>query len=151
MADDSSRRAIQNAFSLIYGLKLPSEIYASYMFATKLKDAGRALPKVHLIAKNRITQYMGSASAYAAVLNAIEGDIGSLMKSHKDIFTFKKSENGFVEIRDFQTTGVVAFAKGLPFSKVRPGKQSINGHRVGVKQDYLDNCIEALEDLVKML
>ncbi len=30
MADDSSRRAIQNAFSLIYGLKLPSDIYAKY-------------------------------------------------------------------------------------------------------------------------
>lgn len=33
MADDSSRRAIQNAFSLIYGLKLPSEIYSKYAFA----------------------------------------------------------------------------------------------------------------------
>jgi len=32
MADDSSRRAIQNVFSLIHGLKLPSEIYASYAF-----------------------------------------------------------------------------------------------------------------------
>lgn len=52
MADNSSRRAIQNAFSLIYGLKLPSEIYSAYAFATKLKAAGRPLPKVHLIAKN---------------------------------------------------------------------------------------------------
>ena len=34
MADDSSRRAIQNAFSLVYGLKLPSDIYAKYAFAT---------------------------------------------------------------------------------------------------------------------
>ena len=49
MADDSSRRAIQNAFSLIFGLKLPSEIYASYAFATKLKGADRGLPKIHLI------------------------------------------------------------------------------------------------------
>ena len=30
MADDSSPRAIQNAFSLVYGLKLPSEIYSKY-------------------------------------------------------------------------------------------------------------------------
>src|SRR6266700_4362844 len=121
MADDSSRRAIQNAFSLIYGLKLPSAIYAAYMFATKLSDAARPLPKVHLIAKNRITQYMGSASAYAAVLNAIEADIQGLLSTHPQLFTFKKIENGFVEVRDFQTTGVVSFAKGLPFSKVRAG------------------------------
>jgi hypothetical protein len=44
MADDSSRRAIQNAFSLVYGLKLPSDIYAAYAFATKLHAAGRSLP-----------------------------------------------------------------------------------------------------------
>lgn len=75
MADDSSRRAIQNAFSLIFDLKLPSEIaiYAAYMFATKLKDAGRGLPKVHLIVRNRL--YMGAASAYAAVLQAVQTDV----------------------------------------------------------------------------
>jgi hypothetical protein len=151
MADDSSRRAIQNAFSLVYGLKLPSEIYASYAFATKLKAAGRPLPCVHVIAKNRLTQYMGPASAYAAVLAAIDKDITKLLKSNPEIFTFKAAPDGFAEIRDFQTTGVVAFAKGLPFSKLQPGKQSINGHRVQVKQDYLDNSIESLESLVDHL
>lgn len=151
MADDSSRRAIQNAFSLIFGLKLPSEIYASYAFATKLKDAKRSLPKVHLIAKNRITQYMGSASAYAAVLDAIHKDIESLLKTNPEIFSFKTIKTGFVDIRDFQTTGVVAFAKGLPFSKLRAGKQSINGHRVQVKQDYLTNSISSIEQIVTQL
>lgn len=151
MADDSSRRAIQNAFSLIYGLKLPSEIYAAYAFATKLKDAKRALPQVHLIAKNRITQYMGAASAYAAVLNAIQKDITALLTTHKDIFSFTKPADGFVEIRDFQTTGVVAFAKGLPFTKLQPGKQSINGHRVGVKADYLANSVASIKELIAHL
>lgn len=151
MADDSSRRAIQNAFSLIYGLKLPSEIYASYAFATKLKYAKRLLPKVHLIAKNRITQYMGAASAYAAVLHAIQSDIQSLLKTNPEIFTFKTAAIGFVEIRDFQTTGVVAFAKGLPFSKLPVGKQTINGHRVQVKEDYLTNSIDSIERIVTHL
>jgi cellulose biosynthesis protein BcsQ len=151
MADDSSRRAIQNAFSLIFGLKLPSEIYASYAFATKLGAAGRPLPKVHLIAKNRITQYMGSASAYAAVLAAIQDDIENLLKTNPEIFSFKTSKQGFVDIRDFQTTGVVAFAKGQPFSAVRVGKQSINGHRVQVKKEYLQNSIESMEKLVAHL
>jgi cellulose biosynthesis protein BcsQ len=151
MADDSSRRAIQNAFSLIYGLKLPSEIYAAYMFATKLKSAGRNLPKVHLIVRNRLTQYMGAASAYAAVLQAIQADLQSLLKTNPELFTFKKVDQGFVDIRDFQTTGVVAFAKGQPFSHVRAGKQSVNGHRVQVKQDYLDNCVASLEALAKAL
>lgn len=151
MADDSSRRAIQNAFSLIFGLKLPSDIYASYAFATKLKLAGRKLPKVHLIAKNRITQYMGPASAYAAVLAAIQEDIQGVLETNPDIFSFQTTAAGFVEIRDFQTTGVIAFAKGLPFSKVKAGKQSIDTHRVQIKQAYLDNSIESIRSLVAKL
>lgn len=151
MADDSSRRAIQNAFSLIYGLKLPSEIYAAYNFATKLREAGRQLPKIHLIARNRLTQYMGAASAYSAVLQAIQNDVKDLLKSNADLFTFNKVERGFVDIRDFQTTGVVAFAKGQPFSHVKAGKQTVNSHRVQVKQDYLDNCVTSLEGLATLL
>jgi cellulose biosynthesis protein BcsQ len=151
MADDSSRRAIQNAFSLIYGLKLPSDIYLRYAFATKLRDAGRSLPKVHLIAKNRITQYMGSASAYAAVLKSIDADVKSLVDSNPEMFTFTNVKTGMVEVRDFQTTGVVAFAKGLPFFELSAGKQSISGHRVGVKADYLTNCIDSINGLVSKL
>ena len=151
MADDSSRRAIQNAFSLVYGLKLPSDIYATYAFATRLRDAGRTLPKVHLIAKNRITQYMGSASAYAAVLRSIDHDVDALMKSNPDIFTFTDSEEGVVEIRDFQTTGVVAFARGCPFYSLSSGKLDVTGQRVRIKEEYRVNCVNAMEELVATL
>lgn len=151
MADDSSRRAIQNAFSLIYGLKLPSEIYSSYAFATKLQDANRSLPKVHLLVKNRLTQYMGPASAYVAVLRAIEDDADKLLKTNPEIFTFAAVEKGIVNVRDFQTTGVVAFAKGLPFSRLETGKQSINGHRVQVKEEYLIDCKNAINDIYRKI
>lgn len=86
MADDSSRRVIQNAFSLIYGSKLPSDIYASYAFATRLKNAGRPLPQVHAIAKNRHSQYMGPSSAYAAALQSIYDDVSKLLMSNSEIF-----------------------------------------------------------------
>jgi hypothetical protein len=147
MADDSSRRAVQNALSLVYGLRLPSPIYATYAFNAKLEKAQRSLPKVHVIAKNRITQYMGPASAYHAVLDAIESDIVGLLKTNPNLFTFQNIKDGVVEIRDFQTTGVVAFAKGLPFSRLRAGKQSIGRHRVQVKQDYLNNAIASVKSL----
>jgi AAA domain len=151
MADDSSRRAVQNALSLVYGLSLPSPIYTAYAFSSKLATAGRSLPQVHLIAKNRITQYMGPASAYHAVLTAIEKDITALMKTNPTLFTFNKCADGMVEIRDFQTTGVVAFAKGAPFSQLAPGKQDIGGHRVQVKDDYRLDCLKAITHLVARL
>ncbi len=151
MADDSSRRAIQNAFSLVYGLKLPSEIYSQYAFATKLREAGRDLPKVHVIAKNRLTQYMGAASAYSAVLRSIDTDIAVLITQYPDMFTVAEPENAVVEIRDFQTAGVVAFARGCPFYSQRSGRADVVGRRVRVKEEYLQNCVDSLQFLVDKL
>jgi len=151
MADDSSRRAVQNALSLVYGLSLPSPIYATYAFNTKLDAAKRKLPQVHLIVKNRLTQYMGPASAYFAVLQAIDGDLKKLLKSNPRFFTFNKMADATVDVRDFQTTGVVAFAKGCPFSYLSAGKQDIGGHRVQVKEEYRQNAISAMGDLVAKL
>jgi cellulose biosynthesis protein BcsQ len=148
MADDSSRRAIQNAFSLVYGLSLPSDIYATYAFATKLHNAGRRLPKVHVVAKNRLTQYMGPASAYAAVLRSIESDVNTLLQRHPDIFTFQNTADGIIDIRDFQTTGVVAFAKGCPFYDMPTGRINIGGQRVRVNGPNKTNCIDAIDELV---
>ena len=129
MADDSSRRAIQNAFSLIYGFRLPSEIYSTYAFATRLTEAGRDLPKVHMIAKNRLTQYITPASAYAAVLRSIDMDIEELISTHPDVFSFDSVRDSSVEIRDFQTTGVVAFARGMPFTVLTAGRKEIMGQQ----------------------
>jgi cellulose biosynthesis protein BcsQ len=151
MADDSSRRAIQNAFSLVYGLKLPSAIYATYAFATRLRDAGRDLPKVHVIAKNRLTQYMGPASAYSAVLRSIDDDVTALIKANPDMFTFSKVEDGIVHIRDFQTAGVVAYARGCPLYAQKAGKLTIMGQRVRVDPEYLQNCTDAVQGLVDKL
>lgn len=151
MADDSSRRAVQNALSLVYGLRLPSPIYATHAFSSKLQQVNRTLPQVHLIVKNRLTQYMGPASAYFAVLQGIDQDITQFLKTNSDFFTFQNTNNGTVEIRDFQTTGVVAFARGCPFSQLVAGKQDIGGHRVQVKEDYRINCLKAIDDLAKEL
>lgn len=148
MADDSSRRAIQNAFSLVYGLKLPSEIYTRYAFAEKMKDAGKELPKVHMILKNRLTQYMGPASAYATVLSSIDRDVEALLKSHPEIFTFNSVGDGVVNVRDFQTTGVVSSARGCPFYTLTSGRLDILGQRVQVKEDYRLQCVENIQRVV---
>ena len=148
MADDSSRRAIQNAFSLIFGLKLPSEIYSQYAFAEKMKKAGQDLPKVHMILKNRLTQYMGPASAYATVLQAIDEDIIKLLETNPEIFDFSEIKNGVANIRDFQTTGVVAAARGCPFYNLSSGRLDILGQRVQVKEEYRLNCVDNIKEVI---
>lgn len=148
MADDSSRRALQNAFSLVYGLHLPSQIYAQHSFASKLTAGNRSLPKVHLIIKNRLTQYMGPASAYSAVLSTIDTQLGELLGANPEIFNFNNIQDGILEIRDFQTTGVVAFAMGQSFNRLTSGRHDICGRRVRVKDDYREQSVTAISNLV---
>ncbi|MBO2680130.1 ParA family protein [Shewanella algae] len=151
MADDSSRRAVQNAIALVQGLQLPSATYAQHNFASQLQSAGRTPPQFHLFPKNRLTQYMGPASAYHAVLLEIDAMIENILNSNPNVLTFNTVADSNVEIRDFQTTGVVAFAQGIPFSRLRAGRHQLPGREVQVKADYLENCIDAMNDLVGKL
>lgn len=148
MADDSSRRALRNIFSLVYGINLPAAIYNQYAFNTKLTAAGKLLPKIHLVVKNRLTQYMGPASAYASVLTSIDNDLTQILTANPQHFTFNNISNGLVDIRDFQTTGVVAFAKATPFSRLSVGNHDIFGSITQVRQDYLNNCITSINNIV---
>lgn len=153
MADDSSRRAVQNALALVQGIDLPSEIYKQHNFASRLRDAERPVPKFHLFPKNRLTQYMGPASAYFSVLTSIDDIIEKVLEKNPRVFSFSKADDGIVDIRDFQTTGVVAFAKGLPFTKLRPGNYQMPGREnaTQISRDYLQNCIDAMNSLVQKL
>lgn len=151
MADDSSRRALTNIFSLVYGLNLPSAIYNTYAFNTKLTNGGRALPKIHLVVKNRLTQYMGPASAYASVLTSIDDDLNSVLVSHPQHFTFSSLTAGLVDVRDFQTTGVVAFAEATPFRRLTTGNHNIFGNNTQIQQEYLTNCINAINGIATKL
>jgi hypothetical protein len=74
-----------------------------------------------------------------------------LLKTNPSYFTFKKTADATVDVRDFQTTGVVAFARGCPFSKLEAGKQNIGGHRVQVKEEYRKNALKAINELVDKL
>lgn len=151
MADDSSRRALQNALSLIYGIRLPSPIYEKYTFSTQMNMSGRALPKIGLVVRNRITQYMGDASAYKAVLDSIYSDLQVAISQYPQYFSFSSLENGIISVRDFQTAGVMAFARGCPFVNMRSGSLSLNGRRVQVKAEQLDKVKDAIDNLVRLI
>jgi cellulose biosynthesis protein BcsQ len=150
-ADDSSRRGIQNALSLIFGMKLPSEIYAKHNFHTRMKSADIPSPKIHLVAKNRLTQYVRTAKGYAAVLDGIDSDLTAVHKTNPEYFTFKSTKDGVFEIRDFQTAGVVAFARGTPFSTMNAGTLSVATQRVQVNRIQLDDNRHIIDTLAAML
>lgn len=94
---------------------------------------------------------MGPASAYSAVLTSINQEVNDLVQENPEMFTFKESQDGVVEVRDFQTTGVVAFAYGSPFYQLSSGRYDVEGRDVQIRRDYLDNCVEAIDNLVRAI
>ncbi len=105
---------------------------------------------MHAIAKNRLTQYMGPSSAYAAVLKSIDQDVSKLLRSNSEIFTFAKIGQGVVDIRDFQTTGVVAFARRCPFYMLASGKLEVMGKRIQVNEPQRQLAVDAIDQLVAL-
>ncbi len=65
-ADDSSRVATNAMFILLHGQTPPHPVYGSWTFAARAHQEGIAVPQIHLIVGNRLTQYGGPAAAYGA-------------------------------------------------------------------------------------
>ena len=137
--------------SLIFGLKLPSDIYAQHNFFTRMENAELPLPRVHIVAKNRLTQYINTAKSYVAVLSGITEDLAEIVKDNESYFTFSDVEAGMFEIKDFQTAGVVAFARGAPFVSMHSGTLSVAGQRVKVNKEQLDGNREIVDAFAKRL
>ena len=110
------------------------------------------LPKVYMILKNRLTQYMGAASAYSTVLEEIDKDVFSLLETYPEIFFFETLDEGIINVRDFQTTGVVSAARGCPLQKLKSGRLGVNGgKRVSIKDEYRKNCIDNIQKIINKM
>lgn len=149
-ADDSSRRAIQNAFTLIYGLKLPSEMYNGYIFAQRLKRATIPLPKVYLIIRNKIIRHIDFNSAYFAIFKTIDQFIEPLLISNSDIFNFTSINSGFINIYDFQTIISISHIQGCPFSLLKSNNIYLKKY-IHIKEEDLSNCIKDIQQIVNCL
>lgn len=150
MADDSSRRALSNVLSLVYGYNLPAPHYQSHNFNSRMISAGMALPQIHMVIKNRMTQYMGSARGYSAVLQSIDNEIAQMKQVSPQYFS---ANNVIMEVRDFQTAGVVAFAEARGFNSLLGDTRvrDICGNKVQVDGARLNLCLNDVNSLISNL
>lgn len=56
-----------------------------------------------------------------------------------------------MNVRDFQTTGVVSVARGCPLQQLKSGRLELMGKRVAVKEDYWQNCIKNVKKIVSKI
>ncbi len=159
-ADDSSIFAIAGLFNLIWGTSEIHPVYGKYTFASKAKLHNLELPKISLLLGNRFTQKKGAAHAFKALSNEAIEKMYSEFKSNPDKFESTAAEindlNTFeehysIELRDFNSAGVVAANQGLPLSKMNQHSYEVYGEKIQVAKDQRDKCKETIEALVSKL
>ena len=159
-ADDSSIFAITGLFNLIWGTSVSHPVYGKYTFASKAKTHNLKLPKISFLLGNRFTQKKGAAHAFKALSNEAIQKMYSEFKNNPDKFedTSFEINNGddfeaaySIELRDFNSAGVVAANQGLPLSKMDQHTYEVYGEKIQVAKEQRDKCKETIEALVAKL
>jgi len=159
-ADDSSRVAANALFILLHGQQPPHPIYGAWTFAVRASTYGMLVPRIHAIVGNRLTQYDGSASAFAALSDATADTLFKQYQAAPHFFTTrpKTASNlkGFrelysVALRDFNTAGVVAAHLGCPLSQLKGGYYNVHGHNIQINSARVAECQLAVDSLINML
>jgi hypothetical protein len=159
-ADDSSRVAANALFILLHGQHPPHPIYGAWTFAVRAASFGMVVPKIHTIVGNRLTQYEGAASAFAALSDATADALFRQYQAAPHFFTARmaraKNLQEFrdlysVALRDFNTAGVVAGHLGRPLSQLTGGYYNVHGHSIQIKDARVVECQSAVDSLINML
>lgn len=159
-ADDSSIFAITGLFNLIWGTSVTHPVYGKYTFASKAKAHNLDLPKISFLLGNRFTQKKGAAHAFKALSNEAIDKMYSEFTRYPDKFEGSRSpinnisefENAYsIELRDFNSAGVVAANQGLPLSKMNQHTYEVYGEVIQVAKEQREKCKAAIESIVSRL
>lgn len=159
-ADDSSRVATNAMFILLHGQTPPHPVYGSWTFAAKAIQNQISVPAIHLIIGNRLTQNLGPATAFAALSNATADTLYAAYNNHRTYFTDRANipadidefRNSYsVPLRDFNTAGVVAAHLGERLSRLNNAYYDVHGSRVQVNRDRVQECLDAVDDVINQL
>lgn len=159
-ADDSSIFAITGLFNLIWGTQKTHPVYGNYTFSSKVDNFGIERPKIALLLGNRFTQQKGAAHAFKALSNEATKKMYDEYVNHPDRFVNSNSavnnqtdfENEFsMELRDFNSAGVVAANQGMPLSKMDKHTYYVYGEKIQVSKEQRELCKAVIVELVAKL
>lgn len=162
-ADDSSIFAITGLFNLIWGTEKTHPVYGKYTFSSKVDKLKINRPKIALLLGNRFTQKKGAAHAFKALSNEAIKKMYTEYANNPNRFVASKItgvnindqtsfENEYsVELRDFNSAGVVAANQGIPMSKMDKHTYKVYGEDIQVEKKQRDACKKTIKELVAKL
>ena len=159
-ADDSSKTAASAMVALLHGTNPPHPIYGSWTYAKRAQEQNINVPKIHLLIGNRLTQFEGPATAFAALSDATATSLFSIFQNYPEYFTTRSesicNKSDFINefslpLRDFNTAGVVCAHLGRKLSSMKQGYYEIYGRNVKVNADKISECIIAIDTIINCL
>ncbi|MFH4665167.1 ParA family protein [Vibrio cidicii] len=159
-ADDSSIFAITGLFNLIWGAEKKHPVYGNYTFSSKVDAFNVERPKIALLLGNRFTQQKGAAHAFKALSNEATLKMYDEYKKNPSRFISCSSpidsQNDFekefsMELRDFNSAGVVAANQGIPLSKMDKNIYYVYNERIQVSKEQRQLCKSVIKGLVSRL
>ena len=134
-ADDSSRRAVENVVTLLYGFTEAADVapYTKISFAKKAKEENVPVPTLHTFVSNRVTKYEGKPSkAFAAMIKAMKTTIDNIHKKHRGVFSSPtaKPSGKFLFVPDYHSASIIVASTGTPLHKLTAGPKEFGGERV---------------------
>ena len=155
-ADDSSRRAVENVVTLLYGYSEAADVtpYTKISFARKAKEEGVPVPTLHTFVSNRVTQYENQPSkAFQAMIKAMKATIDSIHMEHRHVFSAptEKPSVKFLFVPDYHSASIVAASTGTPLHRLTAGPKEFGGERVQINPGPLKDYREKLVAVVNRL
>lgn len=159
-ADDSSKTAASAMVALLHGTNPPHPIYVSWTFAEVAKQQKVEIPQIHLLIGNRLTQFEGPATAFAALSDATATAPYDIYKQNpsyfvnatKAISTKEQFNNHYsITLRDFNTAGVVCAHLGRLLSSMKQGYYKVYNVDVKVNSEKIQECLKAIDMIVNRL
>jgi cellulose biosynthesis protein BcsQ len=155
-ADDSSRRAVENVVTLLYGYTEAPDVapYTKISFAKKAREEGIPVPTLHTFVSNRVTKYEGRPSkAFNAMIKAMKKTIDGIHSKHRSIFSSRTEEPSktFLFVPDYHSASIVAASTGTPLHKLTAGPKEFGGERVQINQVPLNDYRKRLTEVVERL
>jgi len=155
-ADDSSRRAVENIVTLLYGLTEAADVtpYTKISFAKKAKEENVPVPTLHTFVSNRVTKYEGKPSkAFQAMIKAMKDTIDRIHKKHRNVFSSptEMPSSKVLFVPDYHGASIISASTGTPLHKITPGPKAFGGERVQINQAPLVDYREKLTQVVERL
>lgn len=155
-ADDSSRRAVENVVTLLYGFAEEVSItpYTKISFSQKAKTEGVEIPKLHTFVSNRVTKYEGQPSkAFSAMIKSMKKTIDNIHGKHREIFSSPGTvpSQTFLFVPDYHSASIISASTGTPLHLMTAGPKDFGGERVQINPAPLADYRKKLEAVVDRL